>query len=567
MRRFFLLALALAAGLAAGCAGHEDFVLPQPAPQAADYAFTALGNSPLQVTAARGLLSQGITAPIVGFSAVSARGGSVEVASDGSFRYLPPTGLEGSDSFTYTLANSRGSSTGTVRLTVGPLCWYVDNSRPVSGDGSLAAPFVTLAQAQAASGPDDILFVFAGDGSSTGMDSGLTLQAGQDLVGEGAGLTFNNGAEEQVLVEPGPSPHLVNGSGAVVVLADGNAVTGCHLSASAGGPAVAGQSVQGLEVRDNLFDGADSPFISLQETSGALAVTGNTFQGPDNGNALELVATAPLQASLEVSANTFEAPPGSAPCCAVLVQMEGGAQASLNASGNLVRSADATAAYEDGFAVVSDSGGGVQLSLSDNTLEAAALHGIILDPDGALTGTVSQNTIRDTLFGVLIANQSGGSAALTLSGNTLENATLSAVSLQACGTLAATVSLTGNTVTGSQGVGADASACDTTLVSYSFTGNSASGCDQEGLFLSSQGQGQLRARVQANRLTGNNTGGGAASLTALSADTSSTCLALLDNITDDYQLQQADASVFVAQESGNTGTRTTQGTITPGTCP
>ncbi len=51
---------------------------------------------------------------------------------------------------------------------------FVDN---LSGsDGTIEDPYATLAEAQANSSPHDIIYVFTGDGTATGMNSGIVLK-------------------------------------------------------------------------------------------------------------------------------------------------------------------------------------------------------------------------------------------------------------------------------------------------------------------------------------------------------------------------------------------------------
>jgi hypothetical protein len=61
--------------------------------------------------------------------------------------------------------------------------WFVNNTS--HSQGTYESPFNTLSAAEAASGPGDIIYVFTGDGTDTGMNSGLILQEGQQLLGAG----------------------------------------------------------------------------------------------------------------------------------------------------------------------------------------------------------------------------------------------------------------------------------------------------------------------------------------------------------------------------------------------
>ena len=61
--------------------------------------------------------------------------------------------------------------------------FFVDNTS--HSQGTFESPFNTLLAAESASGPNDVIYVFTGDGTDTGMNSGITLQRGQQLLGAG----------------------------------------------------------------------------------------------------------------------------------------------------------------------------------------------------------------------------------------------------------------------------------------------------------------------------------------------------------------------------------------------
>lgn len=69
-------------------------------------------------------------------------------ASEGQFTYNPPAGFTGTDTFTYTITNSHGSSTATVSLPISGIIWFINNNA-VSGDGRIGSPFNSLASFQA----------------------------------------------------------------------------------------------------------------------------------------------------------------------------------------------------------------------------------------------------------------------------------------------------------------------------------------------------------------------------------------------------------------------------------
>lgn len=115
--------------------------------------------------------------------------------------------------------------------------WHVDNTAAPGGDGSFARPFQSLAQAQAASGPQNVIFVHNGDGTVALNNAGITLKTGQLLLGDGmvhavpilGGGTFNVFNDVDGLL-----PRITNDAGNAITLADDNTVRGFILDGSTG---------------------------------------------------------------------------------------------------------------------------------------------------------------------------------------------------------------------------------------------------------------------------------------------------------------------------------------------
>lgn len=98
---------------------------------------------------------------------------------------------------------------------------HVDNTNGV-GTGTATDPFNTLAAAEAAAGVNDMIYVHRGDGTTTGMDAGITLNdAGQMLAGSGADLLFSrdrfrtagNRNISGSIVNATQAPTITNGAG------------------------------------------------------------------------------------------------------------------------------------------------------------------------------------------------------------------------------------------------------------------------------------------------------------------------------------------------------------------
>lgn len=130
-------------------------------------------------------------------NAASLNGGTVTMVTSGAnmgqFTYDPPAGYTGTDSFTYTLTNSAGSSTATVSFTISNMIWFVNNNATAcvdftSGCGRLSTPFSTLAAFSSVNdgagnhpAAGDAIFVYE---SSTNYSGNLSLLSDQKLIGQ-----------------------------------------------------------------------------------------------------------------------------------------------------------------------------------------------------------------------------------------------------------------------------------------------------------------------------------------------------------------------------------------------
>ncbi|MBK8975735.1 MAG: cadherin-like domain-containing protein [Planctomycetes bacterium] len=200
------------------------------------------------------------------FDAASAQGGVVSVNQDGTFRYLPPTGFTGQDTFTYEATDGLDSRTGTVTIVVSELVWYVDGARTAAGDGSAGAPFRNFDELANATGPDvgSTIYVCFGTGHYEGP---LILQQDQTVVGSGSTLTVRG----QQLTAAGSAPRIESATGVGVVLMSGNTLQGFVIGDTHGPGLTSGVGdaplAEPVKVRDVAIEGAGT----------AVAFTGATL--------------------------------------------------------------------------------------------------------------------------------------------------------------------------------------------------------------------------------------------------------------------------------------------------
>jgi VCBS repeat-containing protein len=162
----------------------------------------------------------------------SGDGGSVTIASNGTFTYTPPIAdndpgpADTSDTFTYTVSDTHGGSdTVTVTITFqAQVVWYV-KAGGAAGDGRSHNPFNSLAALTTAGASDvrdgvgDIIFVYQGTGDTTG---GLVLEGSQKLYGQPHGLTVG---AQSLVAAGGSNPNITGG----VVLANSAQVLAVNL--------------------------------------------------------------------------------------------------------------------------------------------------------------------------------------------------------------------------------------------------------------------------------------------------------------------------------------------------
>ncbi len=260
-------------------------VLPPP-PVAVDDTYTTTGNVDLSVAADNGVLDNDTLnwGALSGSATTSAQGGVVAVNANGSFTYNPPTGFTGTDTFTYTVSNALTSDTATVSITVSERVWFVDNTAAAGGTGRHSAPFDTLAEAEAASSANDYIYVYYGDGTSTGQNAGITLKAGQRLLGQADALTVND-----TMIEPG-----MPGNRPLIVAGSGNAVTA---------PTATGVEVRGLR----LTSGPSGDALGLTTSGSAnagLTLSNIVFSAPSNSG-VDIVHNGSGTLTLSLGNNSF----------------------------------------------------------------------------------------------------------------------------------------------------------------------------------------------------------------------------------------------------------------------
>ncbi|MCI0382584.1 MAG: inverse autotransporter beta domain-containing protein [Chlamydiae bacterium] len=150
-----------------------------------------------------------------------------------------------------------------------PFFIFVDNTS--ASNGTFESPFNTLAAAQAASKPGDVIYVFPGDGTTGGMNLGIVLKNGQSLVGSAAPFTLNTRFGTIDIPAQSSARPKITAPLNVVTLANNNLVSGLNIAGFTG---VISSFNSNATIKDNVFVSIDAS-MQLIDIAGNLVITNN----------------------------------------------------------------------------------------------------------------------------------------------------------------------------------------------------------------------------------------------------------------------------------------------------
>ncbi|MDB5599395.1 MAG: hypothetical protein JWN71_1439, partial [Xanthobacteraceae bacterium] len=385
-------------------------------------AFTLTGNTPMTFTAAQLLANDvdpdGLQTNLVVDSVSNAQHGTVSLLA-GVITFTPELGYEGTASFEYTIKDSQGLnsvSTGVVTLTVTDPVWYVDatNGNDFTGDGTYNNPFSSLAPINTGGSFDtglqgddinDTIFVY--DRGAAAYNSGIALETGQRLFGDGHAFVVNG-----LTIGASTSNSIINNAAVGVTLATGNTIDGLTINGTANtaiGISDGGAAVGNLTITNTSLTGQGKAIDideggNLNVTIASLTSTNSTTEG------VQLAASAvdALTGSFTVTSGSVS---GSTGAALLIGDGAGGA----NTGGAVAISFGASLAGGTGRTVdIQDrvaGAGSITLSGAINH-NVAGQTGIVLDDNAAGAITFSNTT--------KVVN-SGSATAVSLTDNTGAN--------------------------------------------------------------------------------------------------------------------------------------------------
>ncbi len=533
-------------------------------PVAGNDAYDAVGNTELAVGTA-GAQSATLAAsgsllandsdpdgdPIVAALGSASAGASVTVNANGTFTYLPPAGFTGDDTFTYTLSDDHAHTVmATVTIHVAKRVLYVKNDGGGS-TGRVDSPFTTLAAAQAASADNDIVYVFTGDGTTSGQSSGFALNHnGERLIGEGVALTVSgtfNGSTNPQLRAAGTAPQISNSGGVAITVAK----VGTLATAEVSGVSVTGAGSHGVQITDTTNVTMDRDSISAVTGSGVkgtkvvnFSLTNSTISGAGvSGVAFDdavALTESNLSGNVTIANNNITTPAQHG----IAINNFNGTITAISVTGNSVVSATTTALSSGSGIRILANGSATTVakvvsgSITNNTVQNfPSGGGIIVQGSSAVGGpatqmgtpgsgtdviTITGNSVSGLSAAVRMATQAinalvnrSGVGNFVISGNgtaatPLANVAGSAIAVSSFGNTNVAAAVTNNflaphNTAGNGGVvvGVDqvTAAADTPVLNATITGNSITFTDGNGILATARNSnGTLQVKIQNNNV-------------------------------------------------------------------
>ena len=328
--------------------------------------------------------------------------------------------------------------------------WFVNNTS--HSLGTFESPFSTLVDAENASAPGDVIYVFSGDGTTNGMSMGIVLQNQQKLFGAGIPQTLQTTLGTVQIPQMSPQLPLIgdtNASSIIIGLANGNEVSGINLLGSmennidVGGGPINGASIHDniIQITNSSFAGAGVVFIgtglflvnnnqfiaspgeipisvALNSGNSSVVISGNTIEGIFN-LAIALQSNSGSVYDIEITRNVITAPTG-APAMYTTILGSGQTIISQNTLNYTPSVASIRHAIEFNYTAPQTS----CLIIEGNQISTITDEGIFIATSpgaGLLNATVANNSITTTgagANGVIAAAATGSTLCLSLQNNT-----------------------------------------------------------------------------------------------------------------------------------------------------
>lgn len=418
----------------------------------------AMGNTTLGSSIAPNVLAndQGLNGAALAISTTGAlttvRGGTLTLAPEGTFTYLPPAGNVLRDSVQYTVGDGHLSASAYIKLRFVGKVWYVDNTFAGTADGRDVSPYTSVAAAQAVAGVNDSILVRTGSGTT----SGGTLKNGQLLRGQGHNSAFTTTLNGQsvTLLATGTSPNV-----GALTLGSGNSLRGLRIFNAAGG-GLTGAGIGTLSLGEISIGVTGGPALDLSNGT----VTGNGGTGVAALDSLRSTNSSTSGVSLATIAGTLTINGGTASSITgptgTAVNISGGSVAftfpgtvsKTNAAGTGINLSTSGNVSFTGPSIVLNTGAGTGINLSNASGTVSFVDSVKVNTTSG-AGISAANSGTLTITGTRNSISTGTGTALNVSNTTIGAAGLTFRSISASGgangiVLSSTGTTGGLTVTG-----------------------------------------------------------------------------------------------------------------------
>ncbi len=455
---------------------------------------------------------------------------------------------------------------------------FVNNTS--NSNGTYESPYHSLTQVQSNSSPNDIIYVFPGNGTTTGMDAGISLQANQKFWGSGVSHSIQTTQGTiSIPAQSTTSPIITNTdlstAGNVITLATNNAISGFTIT-SALNDAIYGTNPQNLEVSLCTIEAAATFAIETTFTDNAsITLTNNQFVNNVNGVSFTLNGTS----TIICANNTFENQTSVSNMPVIITannndistyisnnifnnnttgsvrwNLNSVVSANINALNNTITNngTGSLGVLGSSFVIIpSGTCGNSSVALTNNTFSNNTSNSFYVHTSGAFTTfeiTASQNKISNNGGSALVFASTSSNFTLNATKNTLTGlsdngiATVGSTSFQN-----ANITANNNTITNiSNGQSAIAISQGSASLNFTAENNVISGCQGSGILCYSNEFTNMTASIVGNKISNcQNSQSNAAS--GISIDTYVNCTATIaDNILSNNVSPGISVGVFTS---------------------
>lgn len=412
---------------------------------------------------------------------------------------------------------------------------FVDNMS--NSLGTYESPYHSLRQAQNNSQPGDIIYVYPGDGTTKGMDAGITLQENQNFWGSGINHTLQTtqGAftiPAQSTTAPTITNIDIDTLGDAITVSSVNNVSGFTII-NAYNNAILGSNVENLTVDHCTFQGTGLYCINSTSPGQAhISVTNNTmtdntngsifdFSGPSNlvisDNTISLttsISSFPIAIAADTSslnATITNNNISNNEIGAVQLVLNDTSLATLTIRGNTITNNNAGSAAQLGSAIVinplSSTTGNCHISLTDNILSDNQESALYCHTSGGFNdfqATITNNTCTNNGHGLSFANNCT-TLMLTATDNIISNNSDNGIAVTGATVTTANITISDNQITENTGSGCGITfAHSGTELNAIITGNNISDNTGSGILLfSSTGIENVNLNIENNMVNNN----------------------------------------------------------------